>query len=286
MLDTTINILHIALVNTGLFLAATALPVVGLCIILLMLGRWMNYRLLNTFGFRSLYILAWLGTPIHELSHYLACKIGRHEVKEFKPFKPDPKTGSLGYVRHSYRQDKLYQRVVGNAIVSIAPFFGGATIIFMLTYFFYPQLIPDTKSTFSSRFFEIENWGNLYDYLQAWVLTLKHFLIQITNPEHLSDWKFALYVYAMISISAHLSPSRSDFNGFWGPAIFILLLVVILHILLAFLNQDMAGYYRKLGVYTTALTSTLIVALFFSLLATALIWITTSLARLVIKPTT
>ena len=60
-------------------------------------------RALLTIG-RGWYLglFGWLGTIIHELGHALFCIIFRHKITEMKLFDPDPETGTLGYVQHTY----------------------------------------------------------------------------------------------------------------------------------------------------------------------------------------
>ena len=55
---------------------------------------------------RGVYLVAWLGTPLHELGHALFCLIFRHKIEDIKFFKPDKVNGTLGYVYHTLEHEK------------------------------------------------------------------------------------------------------------------------------------------------------------------------------------
>src|SRR3989304_5001472 len=67
----------------------------------------------RAFGSGGTYFVAWLGTPIHELGHALFCLIFRHRIVKIEFFKPDPVSGTLGYVVHKWNRHNLWQ-VLGN----------------------------------------------------------------------------------------------------------------------------------------------------------------------------
>ncbi len=206
------------------------LPVVLLCVLLLLTGRWMNRRLYFSFGWRGVLALAWLGTPVHEFSHLVACWIGRNRVEGFALFMPNSQTGSLGFVKHSYRKDSFYQRVIGNTLISIAPFFGGATAIYLLT----GWLFPDILQTFSDLPFpgldDIDSRREFLTTVLHFWKNLVAFYLHLFSSGNMSSWPFWAYLFAIISLAAHLSPSRSDFVGFWGPVVILLAFIFIGHV--------------------------------------------------------
>ena len=67
----------------------------------------------RAFGSKGIYIVAWLGTPVHELGHAIFCVIFMHKIMEISFFKPDPLTGTLGYVSHQWNRSNPWQ-VLGN----------------------------------------------------------------------------------------------------------------------------------------------------------------------------
>ena len=114
-------------------------PIILACIILNVLSREQNKRLFYIGGWKALFVTSWIGTPIHELSHYLAAVVANHKILELQLFKPDKRTGSMGYLTHSYQEDNFYQSVIGNTLIAIAPFFGGAAVIYLLSTLIFPD---------------------------------------------------------------------------------------------------------------------------------------------------
>ena len=50
-----------------------------------------------------------------------------------KLFDPDPETGTLGYVQHTYESSSLYQ-MAGNFFIGIGPILLGSALIYLFLY--------------------------------------------------------------------------------------------------------------------------------------------------------
>jgi hypothetical protein len=280
MVDRILDVLLSGFLNTLVLVGASVFPVVALCTLMLVVGRWTGQRLYSTFGWKGILALAWLGTPVHELSHLLACLIGRNEVTDFALFKPDKSTGSLGYVQHSYDRNSLYQRFIGNTLIAVAPFFGGALVIYLLTRHFYPTLLPGGSEASLLAWERMGSVAGLTDLLSSWWRYFSRFVTELASIDKFADWRFWIYVWAMISVAAHLAPSPADFEGFWGPALILLAVLFVGNIGLAALRVD-AGVTLVQYVNGTvvSLNGLLVVALMFLLLGAALVWTITALYR-------
>ncbi len=257
--------------STVSFLGGFVLPVVGICLLLLVLGRTINRLLLRTLGWGSVLAVAFLGTPVHELSHVVACWIGRNRVEEFALFKPDRQSGSLGYVRHSYDSQSFYQRVIGNSLVSVAPFFGGALVIFLLTSQFFPAFLPKGGKNVLFTADTLQSLGGLTLYLESMGRELTRFAQTLL---HEASWRrpgFWFYLFAMLSVGAHLSPSRSDFEGFFRPAMVLLAAVFLVHLVLAATGQSGSVFLAFVFPWLVKLNALLVLALFFVLLGLAVV---------------
>ncbi len=251
------------------------LPQVVVCLLLLFLGRFMNTRLWKSFDWKGVMFLAWLGTPVHELSHLLGCIIGRNRIEEFALFKPDRQSGSLGYVKHSYRSDSFYERVIGNTIVAIAPFFGGALVIYLLTHSLYPQVLLRLEDMPTLSWQTFASWSAFTDFFADWEKPLKALYAMLSDERNLKDWGFWVYIWAMISVGAHLSPSRSDFEGFWGAAILLLCLPFVAMFILSFFGSRGESVFEWLSTYAARINILLLIALLFTALGAALVTVVT-----------
>jgi hypothetical protein len=75
-----------------------------------------------------LWLFAWLGAAVHEVSHAALCVLFGHRITEMRLFEPDPATGRLGYVRHAYSPRNPYH-LVGNFFIAIGPVVAGSAVI-------------------------------------------------------------------------------------------------------------------------------------------------------------
>jgi len=211
------------------------LPIIVSCIILNVLSREQNKRLYYIGGWKALLITSWIGTPVHELSHYLAAVIANHKIIDLRLFKPDKRTGSLGYMTHSYREDNFYQAVIGNTLIAIAPFFGGAAVIYLIS-----SIIFSGFSLFSGNVPEIHylNLNNLLDWKSYSLIFTSHvkffsYLInKIFSPAMLMNWRLYMFLFLMFGIANHLSPSGSDFQNFWQPVMFLITTLLFLSLII------------------------------------------------------
>lgn len=281
MVQTVLDVILKGILSTLVLLGTSVLPIVLLCALMLVIGRWMSRRLYATFGWKGILALAWLGTPVHELSHLLACVVGRNKVTDFALFKPDKSTGSLGYVQHSYDKNSFYQRVIGNTLIAVAPFFGGALVIYLLTHTMYPGLLPTGGEAALVAWERLGSLDSLWALLQSWWAYLLRFLAMMFTSHNLGDWRFWLYVWAMISVASHLSPSPADFQGFWGPVALLVAVLALTNVALAAFGYNggvLAA--RFLNATVVNLNALLVVALMFLLLGAAVVWLITALRRL------
>jgi len=260
------------------FYGTVLLPQVLVCLALLFLGRYMNARLWKTFDWRGVMFLAWLGTPVHEISHLIGCVVGRNRIEGFAIFSPDKESGSLGYVTHSYERSSLYQRVFGNTLVALAPFFGGAAAIYFLTHLAYPQLLREFGAAPALEWRTFVSLGALSDFASGWKSTALHFYYFLTDARNLHDGWFWVYLWGMISLGAHLSPSRSDFEGFWGAALLLLCLPFIVFISLAFFGNRGEEILSHLSVLAAQVNMLLLMALFFTFMGALFVTAVTLLA--------
>lgn len=174
------------------------------------------------FGGKVIYFSAWLGTPIHELSHAFVCLIFGHKIQRLVLFNPDSR-GTLGYVNHAYNNRSIWQ-VMGNFFIGIAPLFGGLLALYLVTW----GMLDDSK-----RLLHLLTSIALKDlnYFQpSQLLTLNKELVVFLKEAYLSSpYHLLLWAYFCAAISLHLFPSKEDLKGAWvGFVLFISLCLVIM----------------------------------------------------------
>lgn len=190
-------------------------PLIFFTWIIHQLERLMQRRLSMSFGWNSVLITGWLGTPIHELSHAIMCVIFRHDIVEMELFKPDRKNGRLGYVTHSYQRGNLYQEL-GTFFIGMAPLLGGSLVLFLLLLIFFPDVARTAFVTIEAENGSLPLWQQVGNSLQQ----LFAGLFQIENLLSIRLW---LFVYLVTCVGSHMAPSMSDYEGgFKGGALLLI----------------------------------------------------------------
>lgn len=212
------------LVDFLLLLGVLLLPAVLFALAIHALEHLMQGRLARQFGWRAVLWTGWLGTPVHEFSHAIACWIFQHRVDEIRLFDPDLEEGRLGYVRHSYRRGNLYQEI-GNVFIGTAPLLGGSLVLVLLTWLFYPAAIRTALE--HARELEFSSLGRSVG--QLWE-AVRSSLVVILDPANLLRPRFWVFCYFVLCIGSHMAPSRTDYAGSRRGALLLLALLAILSV--------------------------------------------------------
>ena len=181
-------------------------------LLLHLVERRISRRLSHRFGWRSVLVTGWLGVPVHELSHLLLCVVFRHRVVSFSLLDPDPQTGTLGYVRHAYRQRSPYQ-LAGSFFIGIAPLLGGALVLVAALRLLLPSALPALGAPPSPEL------GAQLTHTAALAGATLRGIFTVGHLGSLSFWAFLLVA---LCVGSHLSPSRPDLEGAW-PGMLLLL---------------------------------------------------------------
>lgn len=209
------------LVDYLLLLSVLLVPAALFTLAIHALEHLMQGRLARQFGWRAVLWTGWLGTPIHEFSHAVACWIFQHRIDEIRLFDPDLEEGRLGYVRHSYRRGNLYQEI-GNVFIGTAPLIGGSVVLVSLTWLFYPAAIQAALSHSKAIEFTSLNAsvGQLFKAAGESLGTI----LQLENLVRPRFWAFSYFV---LCVGSHMAPSRTDYAGSLRGACLLLALLAI-----------------------------------------------------------
>jgi hypothetical protein len=174
-------------------------------------------------------LFGWLGTIIHELGHAFFCIVFRHKITAMKLFDPDPETGTLGYVQHTYEPSNPYQ-TAGNFFIGIGPILMGAALIY-LALFLLLRLNPFNfvvNSGLPSS--GIYSWNVLYQVLQSLRTSSLNLVLGIFSRHNITTWQLYLFVYLTFTIGSSIILSPSDIKGALKGLSVILILVLIFNL--------------------------------------------------------
>ena len=250
------------LIQAAWLLAIVVVPL-ALFAWLIHLIEWLIQRRLSSrFGWNSVLVTGWLGTPVHELSHAILCVVFRHEIVEMALFKPDKSNRRLGYVVHSWKEGNLYQDI-GGFFIGIAPLIGGTAVLFGLLLLFFPDegqnalFFQNAESPFWSQV--LNATGGLFRGL--------------FKTENLLSFRLWLFLYLVICVGSHMAPSGDDYRGAQKGAIIVGAMLVATCLILA-----ATGIANVQGIGSTVLVpvvSILVTAVLLCGLATAIVYLVT-----------
>ncbi len=155
------------------------------------------------------------GVLVHELSHYVMCKLTGAKVVELKLFEKQEVKGHTvygGYVTHGPSKLPL----LGDPLISFAPVFGCLGVMALLTW------AADDPLGFRSGpsetvEFEAAPLSNLTSILSGISYVIGRLPGHVMD--HAGEWTFWGYLYLTISLAIALAPSKQDFANsyrhFW-----------------------------------------------------------------------
>lgn len=218
-LDAGLVSLQQVLLMSGIFI------VFGLLLYVFALGTQIAYLAILDYKW-LLYTTGWIGTPIHELSHALMCIPFLHRIDEIKLFIPNSEDGTLGYVSHAYNHRSLWAQV-GNFFIALGPVIGGSAILFLMIKYMLPTG-NEVLSIITLDNATEQGWHQIWESLKQMVKMMPSVVATLFAVENLICWKFWVFLYVGICISAHMCLSLADLKGAWHGiyVMFVTFLVV------------------------------------------------------------
>lgn len=219
-------LLKVLIISTGQILL-----VPGILLILSLLMSFaarMNENLgCKIFGTKTyIYIFTFPGTVIHELGHAFFALLFGHKIESLKLFSPNMKTGNLGFVRHSYKKNNMYQNI-GNFFIGIGPVIFGSIIILILFAVLYGT---DNLHNFSlSSSLDFMSLKNASINLKLLANNSILFISQITSDS--KWWKIIIFIYLLYSLGNSIALSVSDIKTTLKGLLYIFILFLIINLL-------------------------------------------------------
>lgn len=186
-------------------------------------------------GFRSVLVTAWLGAPLHELSHAVVHRLFQHDVRKLVLFDPDPDTGCLGYIEYAFDPKSLPQRI-GRFFAGIAPLLGGTLVLWIVGSF----LLDDAARWFptgaSAR--ALASADGPIDGLLAFARVTRNTVGALTDPDNLTRPTFWVFLYVSACVVSHMAPSRADLTGAQPGALCLGLVVLVVNLVATLLGAS------------------------------------------------
>ncbi len=211
-----------------------------------------NYS--RSIGWRGILWTAWLGTPVHEYGHAFFALLFKHKINNIVLFSPNPHTGELGYVNHSYNKRNIYQNA-GNFFIGLAPLIFGPLLLVFLLY----ALLPQGKEIFNQL-------SNSISSFPLFIVGIRKSLALLFSPLNISSIRFWIFLYVSFAIASHLAPSRADLRGAWHGGLLILAILFLFNIIATLYHWDLARYIININYLLASLITVYIYVLLISII--------------------
>lgn len=197
------------------------LPLALQLIVLYFMARLFDRIVLRRLGKRWYLALTWPGVVIHELSHYIGCKLTLTRVHRVHLFYPHGDT--LGMVEHERTRNPI-----SNIIISIAPLFGVTAVIWLLTRWVFPGLYLEQIETVQAAVTDFTSFKQFFAFGGGYFTQLWGYVRELFVSMDFSQWQTYIFLYFMLTLSTHAAPSNVDLKhtyfGIFGLAVLFILL--------------------------------------------------------------
>jgi hypothetical protein len=254
-------------------------PGLVLTLILHFETRFIQNRIVGTLGLKwYLGLFGWLGTIIHELGHAIFCLIFGHKISEMKLFDPDPETGTLGYVKHSYNSKNIYQ-LVGNFFIGIGPILLGTAVIFLLAFWLLRLNPPNLNNGFSNIALDLNTWDTFKTLLQTFWNSSSNLLGEVFSRPHLSSWEWYVFIYLAFAIGSSITLSPPDIKAAFSGFGIILILIFIINLATIWTGDFISRIVFSIAAYYSLFYAIVFLILLINLAVALLLLIPSSLLR-------
>ncbi len=176
------------------------------------LARATTAALVGRFGWGAVpWTTGWLGVPVHEFAHLLACWLTLRRVRQVRLFAPDKASGVMGSV--TFEPGTGPVAWLAALLIGFAPLLLGTALLWLLGHLAAPIASPwpwiaEISLPIEALIAPAQHTMRVVQACATATLSLWH---QGTSSKiaAVSAWYFACCV------AAHVTPSRADLRGTW-----------------------------------------------------------------------
>ncbi len=196
------------------------------------LARGATGALVQRFGWSAVpWTTGWLGVPIHELSHALACLLTGRRVRAVQLFAPNERDGSMGSV--TYETGPHIIGWLSGCVIGLAPLAGGTGALYGLAWLVaHAADVPLPTPAATAAAAGDSPWlAGAFAHADFAAVAGRQLLHAAAVLWRQGGWQRAAAIawcYASACVAAHLVPSRVDIAGAWRGALLFLALAAAL----------------------------------------------------------
>lgn len=194
-----------------------------------------NTNLYKSIGSAAVLFTAAIGTPLHEIAHWIVCKLFGYKIIDVELLRPVAykRDGVLGYVAYTYDHNSTWQ-TLGCVFSGMAPLLLGVVFIYFAIKLIRPAVITEINDRITVCNKEVEKPSYFALYAAAFV----GFWKGLFKKEKYGVVKGIICLYIIISISMHMTLSTADIDAALPGLKILLLLYLIYAIVTAMIGTE------------------------------------------------
>ena len=218
-----------------------------------------------------LLLFGWLGTAMHELGHALFALLFGHKITDMRLFSPNPKSGSLGYVSHTWNHKNLYH-IVGNFFIGIGPIIMGCIVLYLLATLLFSISIPDMPLQLIKQGGTL-SFDGIWRFITEIFTLIWQFFVRLFTGTHASWWKILIFLYLTFTIGSSVTLSPADIKTALRGFLVMLLLVFLFNLSTFWLGNFALNAISKVPYYVSWLYFLLLLAILLNLGFSLVLWV-------------
>ena len=190
-------------------------------------------RMYQDIGGSAVLVTAVVGTPLHEIAHWLGCKLFGFNVIEVKLLRPIEykNDGILGYVSYSMSSNSWWSKL-GSVITGMAPMILGSVFIILIVYFVTPEIFDSVRKSIYDR------EESRIPILSCWWAALTGFWKGVISLRKWGILRGVICLYLVMSTAMHMTVSPQDIKSAARGFGIVALLYLIYAIITAAIGND------------------------------------------------
>jgi hypothetical protein len=216
-----------------------------------------------------LLMFGWLGTIVHEGGHALFCLLFGHCITAMKWFTLSSTDGSLGYVRHSYDRNSLYQRI-GRFFIGIGPIVLGTVVICCASrYLLGAELFATIRYNADAATLAAKH--SVTALAQSIGQGCGTIFLAIFTWHNVTDWKFYVFLYLNFSVGSSITLSPQDVKGTLSGFLTLAGLLLVFNLATNWLGSLPESLFRGLSSSYSVFYTGMVLAIFMNAMIAAVL---------------
>ena len=207
-------------------------------------------RMASATGRSMVLVTGIVGTPLHEIAHWLGCKLFGFKVIDVDLFRPvaSRTDGILGYVMYATAKDTWWKKL-GCFVTGMAPMIMGSVFMVLIVWLVTPEVFRATKKSIEDRS------KDKIPVLSCWWAAFTGFWKSMFSLRKWGILRGILCLYLVTSTAMHMTVSGQDLKSAAAGFGIVALIYLVYAVITAMIGRDYVIPALKCGGFIASFLS-------------------------------